>query len=85
MNNTLQGNIINLIIDEEGKSRMGYFGGQLKEAANQYQFTSPCISKLWKITELHSSQRNLLMYVCQSDPKYSPSSLTATVLSVSPK
>lgn len=74
MDDNLQGSMINLIIDEDGGSTMGYFGGQLKEAANQYQFTSPCISKLWKITELHSAQRNLLTYVCLSDPKYSLSS-----------
>ena len=33
MDDNLQGSIINLIIDEDGGSRMGYFEGQLKEAA----------------------------------------------------
>jgi len=37
MDDNLQGSIINLIIDEEGESRMGHFGGQLKEAADQYE------------------------------------------------
>ena len=40
MDDNLQGSIINLIIDEDGWSRMRYFGGQLKEAANQYRFTT---------------------------------------------